>query len=132
MNSATFKAFSEELIKIADVDQATDIDSNTSKEQVAPVHQVQREHPAWTAAKGIGGFALGAGAGFTGMHYADKAIKHLGGDGVPLSVLQYGAPIAGAATGLGMAYLQHRMLQQIRPPEVPVNGLDQSTGDGVP
>jgi hypothetical protein len=111
MTNVTLSAFFEELTKIATVDAVTDPASAPAESQVAPVH---REHPAATIAKGIGGFALGSGAGYVGAHYTDKAIKALGGDGLPLSVLRYGPPIVGAAAGLGMGYLQHRMLDRVK------------------
>lgn len=111
MTDVTYNAFFDELTKIATVDAVTDPASAPIESQVAPVH---KEHPAATLAKGIGGFALGSGLGYVGAHYTDKAIKALGGDGVPLSVLRYGPPIVGAGAGLGFALLQHKMMDRVK------------------
>lgn len=123
-------SFVDELIKIATVDVATDPASAPTEGEVAPVH---REHPALTALKGIGGFAVGAGLGYTGTHYVDKAIKALGGAGLPMPVLRYGAPVLGTATGLGFSLLQHKMTERMKDywskkPEAPSYGLNEDTG----
>jgi len=130
MNRTAATAFFDEFIKIATIDALTDPASAPLEREVAPVH---REHPALTALKGIGGFAVGAGLGYTGAHYTDKAIKALGGDGVPLPVLRYGAPLVGAATGLGFGLLQHKMTERMKNywapnTEAPTYGLDEDTG----
>lgn len=108
------RAFFDEMHKIADDAQAI---------------QEVREHPAVTIAKGVGGAALGAGAGYIGMHGVDKAIKALGGSGVPRPVIRYGAPIAGGAAGLGFGLLQHRMMERMKHN---INQPEEGESDGIP
>lgn len=82
----------------------------------------KREHPALTAAKGIGGFALGAGLGYGAAHGVDQGMKAFGHRGLPAGVIRYGAPAVAAASGLGFNYLQGRMMDRIKAnmsPEVP-------------
>lgn len=128
MNDVTFAALFDELTKLADVDAVTDPASAPIEAQTPPPY---REHPALTVAKGVGGFALGAGAGYVAAHGTDRAIRALGGDGVPTPVLRYGAPLAGAAAGMGFGLLQHRMMQRMKnnpPQEAAVHGLEQDSG----
>lgn len=104
MSAPNYHAFVDELLKIAEEE---------------PAVTQERPHPLATAARGIGGFALGAGAGYAGTHLADKAVKALGGSGLPPSVVRYGAPVLGAGAGLGFALLQHRMLEAMKEPKGP-------------
>ena len=136
MNTATSHAFFDELTKIAalgdsaqDVDTATDSRSAvTSDKETPPPYQ---EHPAWTMAKGIGGVALGAGAGYAGATGLDAAIRALGGKGIPTPAIQIGAPLLGTATALGYHALQSRIKQQLqngKPPLTePTRGLNQDS-----
>ena len=120
-----YAAFVDEFLKIAEVDAVTDPASVVQPdEQTAPIH---REHPALTIAKGVGGFALGAGLGAGGMYLANKATHALTGNNIPKSVLTVAAPIATGAAGLGLSYLQHRMLQRIQP-EPANERVEQGTG----
>lgn len=109
-------AFFDEMHKIADAAQA--------------VEEV-REHPAVTIAKGVGGAALGAGAGYVGMHGLNKAIEAVRGPGkgIPPSVIRYGAPIAGGAAGLGFGLLQHRMMERMKHN---INQPEEGESDGIP
>lgn len=111
MNEVTRNAFLDELIKIAQADVPPEPQTPVQPgPQTAPVH---KEHPAMTVAKGVGGFALGAGLGYVGSHLTEKGLKALGADGVPLPVLRYGPAVVGGAAGLGFGLLQHRMMNRI-------------------
>jgi hypothetical protein len=130
MNELFYAAFADELVKIAEADAVTDAASAVNEGQTPPPY---REHPALTLAKGVGGYALGAGAGYVGMHGLNRGIQALGGDGLPLAVMKYGPPVAASAAGLGFGLLQHRMMDRLKksgaPPQNPLTephgGLDQ-------
>lgn len=113
-------SFFDEMHKIADEKQVT--------EDV-------REHPAMTAAKGVGGFALGAGAGYVGAHGLNKAVEALRGPGkgIPPKVIRYGAPIAGATAAMGYNLLQHQMMERMKknmqPKEADSDGLSDNSSD---
>lgn len=107
MNNILFASFCDELMKIAAAgspDEPQVVPSATDED--APVAKPNAFKPYL---KGLGGFALGAGLGYTGAHLADRGIKRLGGDGVPLGLIHFGAPLVGAGAGLGLMYLQDRI-----------------------
>lgn len=101
MIDATYSGFFDELEKIAE--------EGASESAPSPLI----EHPAKTLAKGVGGYALGAGLGYVGAHALNQGIKALGGEGLPAPVLMYGAPVAAAAMSLGGPYLQGRINKRI-------------------
>lgn len=87
---------------------------NAFFDEMNKIAEEVREHPAKTLAKGVGGFALGAGTGYVGMHGIDQGIKALGGKGVSPNVVRIGAPLVGGGAGLGYGLLQHRMMERMK------------------
>lgn len=118
-------AFFDEMHKIADAVQ-----------QVKQPPEEVREHPVFTAAKGIGSLALGAGVGYAGAHGIDQVVKRIrkDGKGIPPQVIGYAAPVLGAAAGFGANYLQHRMMQRMKynmnPPEEVPHDVAEDSPDG--
>ena len=49
-----------------------------------------------------------------GAHLLNQGVKAVTGNGIPPGVLQYAAPAATMALGLGFAYLQHKMLKRMQ------------------
>lgn len=133
MNKYAYAAMSSELLKIAANEvsgEAPSLEVSETPTQPTPAKS-KPEHPAATFAKGIGGYALGAGLGYTGAHLADRAIrKYNGGNSIPPDYIRIGAPILGGAAGLGLGYLNHKMLNSFldhqkakESTEVPSDGL---------
>jgi hypothetical protein len=91
----------------------------------------RREHPALTAAKGIGVLALGAGTGYVLTEGADRGIRALGGKGIPQRVKQIGAPIVGGAAGLGYGLLQHKMMGRMKHNLQPEEEQDDGVTEGT-
>lgn len=97
MNTTSFSAFFDEMNKIAE----------EKKEE-------QYEHPALTIAKGLGGYALGSGLGYVGMHGLDKGLKALGGKGISRNVILIGGPLVGAGGAAGFKYLQNKFVDSVK------------------
>lgn len=76
-------------------------------------NEEMKEHPALTAAKGVGGFALGAGAGYGATHAVDKGVRALGGKGLSPGAMAVAGPLAGAASGIGFNLLQKKMMDRM-------------------
>lgn len=142
MDPTTRAAFLDELMKIAEVDQATDSQSAVQPDRQLPPDieeqkeiDAKKEHPAMSALKGIGGFALGAGLGYGAGHLTNQAVKYFNnGEGIPPAALHIAAPIVGGGAGLGFMYLQHKMMdkmrqvQEAKEGDAPSERVNQSSG----
>lgn len=72
-------------------------------------------HPAWTAAKSIGGMGVGMLAGYGGMKAVDAILQKTRGQGLPQgSNLMWAVPLVTGAGGLAYSHLQNRTLEKMR------------------
>ena len=96
-----------ELEKRADADE----EDYKPEAEVYPVPP----HPAWTAAKSVGGLGVGMLAGYGGMKAVDAILQKTRGQGLPQgSNLMWAVPLLTGAGGLAYTHLQNRTLEKMR------------------
>lgn len=106
-----FSAMHQTLEKLAVTREApTSVaEESAQQEQPQPVPEKKPPHPMLTAAKYLGAYGLGTGAGYGSMH----GIQHLRGKPFS-STLGHGIPVLTGLAGLAFTYAQNDLFNRMK------------------